>query len=160
MKKIELTQGRFAIVDDEDYEYLNQFKWCFKKEPNSEKGYAVRKEKSKIIHMEFLILEKHSGLIIDHINIDSLDNRKENLRLCTKAENCQNRSIRKNSSSGYKGVFRTKNSKKNPWRARITNNGKRIHLGVFPSKKEAAIAYNEKAKELFGDFAATNNLVI
>ena len=157
MKKIELTQGKFALVDDADYKYINQFKWCFKKDRN-DKGYAVRKENGKITKMQFLILEKQDGLIIDHINMNGIDNRKENLRLCTKAENCQNRSIRKDSSSGYKGVFRTKNSKKNPWRARVTNNGKRINLGVFPSKKEASMAYNEKAKELFGDFAAINNL--
>lgn len=92
---------------------------------------------------------------IDHINGDRLDNRKENLRFCTRVQNEMNKPTSRLSSSGYKGVYR---SRSGAWLARIQLKKKKIHLGTFDNKVDAARAYNEKAKELYGDFAWLNSV--
>ena len=159
MKYIELTQGYRAIVDDEDFEYLNQWKWCYSN------GWAMRgvyigtgrkDNRSYKIYMHNLIVKPSEGMIIDHISRDGLDNRRLNLRECTWKENTRNRSIGKANTTGYKGVVKVKDE--NKWRARITVNGKQIQLGYFKDKKEAAKTYNEAAKEHFGEFACLNKI--
>jgi len=166
MKAIELTQGQVAIVDDEDYEWLNQFKWYAHWNPKAKSFYAVRNSKringiqyAILMAREILGLRKGDKQQADHINHDTLDNRRCNLRICTKQQNYMNhRKYRtyagKKCSSKYSGVYWEKNAKK--WRAYIKFNGKLIYLGLFTSEIEAAKTYDAKAKELFGEFANTN----
>ncbi len=165
MKKIPLTQGKFAIIDDEDYDFLSQFKWCAHKGKNT--FYSVRhitgqsqnkikniKYKPKKILMHRLIMKVlSSNDQIDHINGNGLDNRKTNLRICNNQQNTFNSKSRKGSSI-YKGVSYRTDCKK--YRARISFNGQARHLGYFNNEIEAAKAYDEKAKELFGEFASLN----
>lgn len=151
MKNIKLNTGQIAIVDDEDFEWLNKCKWYF----GSHK-YAGRGKYLKRMHVD--IMKKHNlyknGLEVDHINRNGLDNRKCNLRMCTNAQNSANSAIRKHNTSGYKGVSWSKWNKK--WGCSIGFNYKHLHIGYFRDKIEAALAYNKKAKELFGEFAYQN----
>ena len=150
-KSIPLTQGKYALVDDDDYEWLNQWKWCL-----GSRGYAVRSvhnpHKTILMHREITLTPP--GMDTDHINGIRVDNRKCNLRICTQTQNKLNVRIHKDNISGYKGVSWHKRTKK--WRARITKEHKIINLGLFENKENAAHAYDSAAKELFGDFANTN----
>lgn len=150
---IPLTQGKFAIVDDEDYEWLNQYKWYALKSRNT--FYAQRRtgKPRQTVLMHRQILGVPSSLQTDHQNSNGLDNRKRNIRACTHNENQHNQQIQKRNLK-YKGVSWFKPSKK--WRARIVHNNQQIYLGLFVNKTKAAKAYDEKARELFGEFAYTN----
>lgn len=154
MKEIPLTRGAVAIVDNDDFEYLNQFRWYL----NSE-GYAVRDKRSggkrTRIRMHREIIKTPDGMDTDHINNNRLDNRKENLRTCSRAENICNSLIRKDNTSGYKGVSYFKPAKK--WKMQITMNGKSI-CKYFDNPKDAAIAYNDAATKYFGKFANLNKI--
>lgn len=159
MKKIPLTKGQFALVDDEDYDYLAQFKWCF------HDGYAVGHVPgtwNKVRSMVSLIMKAKSKQFIDHINMNTLDNRRENLRLVSKAENMMNRPKQANNTSGYKGVSLSKRLAKREgnkmWQANIQVKNNPIWLGVYLTAKEAAIAYNEAAQKYHGEFAKLNQL--
>jgi hypothetical protein len=131
MKKIPLTQGKFAMVDDTDYEYLMQWKWCL-----SARGYAVRKTDSRIQTMHRLLLP--TSEVVDHINRNRLDNRRCNLRGVTYTENAWNASVRSDNSSGHPGVSWSKQKRK--WRSRIKAYGKDIHLGFYDSQEQASAA--------------------
>jgi len=142
MKKIPLTKGKFAIVDDEDFEFLNQWKWHF-----SDAGYAHRsqyirkgvgKYTSKIIRMHRIVNDTPEGLFTDHINQDKLDNRKSNLRVAGKSLNGLNRGKNKNNTSGHKGVYWDKWSDK--WKAELKIRGKKLSLGRFLDIKDAVKA--------------------
>lgn len=155
MKVIPLTQGKEVIVDDEDYEYLNQWKWFFKK------GYPARnitisKNKRKTIFLYNILLNPEPGYIIDHIDGNPLNNLKSNLRLTTKSQNNQNRTKSKFKSSKYKGVSWYK--KLNKWRAFISVNYKFKHIGLFESEVDAAKAYNTAALTYFKDYAKLNKV--
>lgn len=150
MKLIPLTQGKSAIVDDEDYSYLSQFKWFYKKNKNG--GYAARTLKT--IRMHRVIMNAESSEEVDHINKDGLDNRKTNLRKCSREENVRNVAKRKDTLNKYKGVHFIK--KKKHWIARIQINGKRIHSGYFVTEIEAAKEYDKLAKNFHGMFASLN----
>jgi GTP:adenosylcobinamide-phosphate guanylyltransferase len=155
MKEIKLTQDKIALVDDEDFEYLNQFKWCVSKSGHSFYAQTIRKVKIRM-HREIMKtqLENNIGKIIDHIDGNGLNNQKYNLRTCTRAENGRNRhSV--NNSSGYLGVFKIK-SKKEKWKVQIVVNKKSIYIGTFKDKKDAAKAYNEAAIKYHGEFARPN----
>jgi len=160
MKKIPLTQGKFALVDDEDFEWLNQWKWYYSKVgKDGIGGYAMRKfrvnGKQKTIRMHRLINNTPDGMDTDHDNGNKLDNRRKNLRDATTSQNQINRKKgRGNYSSRFKGVFWHKVTKK--WHAQITLNGKRIHLGLFVSELAAAAAYDEAAIKFHGEFASLN----
>jgi len=151
-KLIPLTQGKFAIVDAEDYEELSRYKWHVNKGGRTD--YAKSQKKGKAIKMHRLLMRAPKGLFVDHINHNGLDNRKSNLRLCTRIENLRNQLPRRGGASQYKGVGWHKKSKK--FVARIYMEGKRMHLGYFDDEIEAAKAYDKKAKELFGEFAFLN----
>lgn len=151
MKEIILTQGKVALVDDEDFERLNKHKWYCRN------GYAVRmtkfslgKRQAILMHRE--IISPPQGLVVDHINGDGLDNRKKNLRACTHAENIRNQKLNRLNTTGYKGVC--VNSKK--WIARIKINGKLLYLGRYNTPEEAAQVYDEAARKYFGKFAKVN----
>lgn len=151
MKKILLSNGGFAIVDKEDFEYLNQWKWT-----RHNAGYAIRsiyKNGTRFMHRQ--ILNTPKGMETDHINGDRLDNRRENLRMATHQENCRNMRPLKN-KSGYKGVQWYKRDQR--WVAFLTVNDKHIYLGYFDDPKDAAEAYNKGAKKYFGEFARLNQL--
>ena len=109
VKEIPLTQGKVAIVDDEDYDYLNQWKWYALKRHQSDTWYATRlssggKYVRCRIHLHRLVMNARYGDVIDHINHDGLDNRKCNLRFCSQKENSQNKKVSINNKCGYKGV--------------------------------------------------------
>lgn len=153
MKTILLSQGKVALVDDEDFERLSKFKWYTFRDIN--RFYAARNIKNDngnqrrlSMHRDILNL-KDSSIDIDHKNHDGLDNRRQNLRICTRRQNAQNRRKLAGCASNFKGV--SLNSGK--WRARIKYNKKRIHLGYFISEQEAANAYLNAAQEYFGEFA-------
>ena len=149
MKQIKLARGKIAIVGDADFDYLNQFKW------HNHIGYArrtlIKNNKKAGILMHREILNPLKGKEIDHINHNVLDNRKENLRICTRAENQWNRSINLNNKVNLKGVSLKKGSGK--WLAQIQKLGKKIHIGYYSTPQEAAIAYKQKAQELFSEFS-------
>jgi len=151
---IPLTQDKFAIVDAEDYEWLCKYKWYAQRVKRN--YYARNRRKGGVVSMHRVILNAPRGLVVDHINHNSLDNRKKNLRLCTVAENCRNRrpSKRKNKLSKYKGVSFDK--KRKIFRAIICRNKKQYFLGNFKNETDAAKAYDKKARELFGEFAYLN----
>jgi hypothetical protein len=114
-----------------------------------EKG---QKRTTKSLHS--LILKTKKGMVTDHIDRNGLNNVDSNLRMCTINQNLYNQIIRKDNTSGYKGVTFVKRIKK--WKAQIRHNNKRQYLGLFNSAKQAAICYNKKAIELHGEFACVN----
>lgn len=156
MKKIPLTQGQYAIVDDEDYDKVVRYKWravwggyCF---------YAVHtlwnKGKRYEIRMHRFILNGPDTSLVDHRNYNGLDNRKSNLRLCSHSQSQYHRRGSKNGTSQFKGVyFRTQNQS---WQAQIKYNGKSIWIGQYEDEVAAAKSYDEKARQLFGEFAHLN----
>ena len=148
-KQIPLTQSKFAIVDDEDFEYLNQWKWYVHKNGNN--FYAVRGF-PKRIQMHRVVMNTSDGIEVDHIDGNGLNNTRSNLRNCTHVQNMQNRKKNSDNTSGYKGVD-WHNEK---WRAQITINKKIVFLGYFSSIEDAAHAYDTAAKEGHGNFAKTN----
>lgn len=155
MKQILLTQGKCAIIDDDDFELVNQYKWCYLGHGG---GYAVRRseisKKPILLHRFILRLLPKDGIVVDHINGDPLDNRKCNLRVCNKSQNAANSKVPNNSSSGYKGVHWFKRDKN--WQSQIKYHQKRYHLGYFDSPEDAARAYDKAALQFFGEFARTN----
>lgn len=155
MKTIQLTQGLEAIVDESDYEYLNQFKWHAVKNRNC--VYAKRDSRGKHISMHWDIMRYMPMLHADHINGNGLDNRRKNLRLATIAQNAMNRGVQKNNKLGVKGVFLVKSGK---YRAMIKKNGKNISLGYFSTLKEASDAYNSAAQSLFGPYNPARNFPV
>lgn len=149
--RIALTQGYFTIVDADDYERLNKYKWHVKVKRTG--CYAYRSEGKTKIAMHRQILNAPQQLQCDHINHDGLDNRRANLRLCTPQQNACNRKPLERTSK-YKGVYWSRGNKK--WRAEIRNNGRKIHIGYYYYEMDAAIAYDDVAIELFGEFAYLN----
>lgn len=158
MKKIRLTQGKYALVDNLDYKYLCKSKW-FAEYRNNTNSYIARRKikinngkwKNQLMHR--VIMNAPKGIQVDHINHDTLDNRKANLRLCTQTQNSMNR-LTQSHSSKYKGVTWHKLAKK--WVARIRVNKLLIPLGYFKLEKDAADAYDKVAKKYFGNYAYTN----
>ena len=153
-KEIPLTQGKVAIVDDADYEWLNQWKWYA--EQNKGTWYARRciweGQRTYCVRMHRVILNAQAGEATDHINGNGLDNRRTNLRICTTAENNRNCHKRKPTSSRFKGVFRWENR----WRVQICVKGQNRYVGTYGDEEEAARAYNEAATKFYGEFASLN----
>jgi hypothetical protein len=157
MKKIPLTQGFFALVDDEDFEFLMQWKWFVSKKKNQFVAEGNAGTPKKRIKMHRFILGIYDpSKKVDHINGDTLDNRRLNIRICTHAENSRNRGLAKNNTSGFKGVNWSKPY--NKWEVRIKLNDKSIAIGRFSNLKAAAKAYNEAAKKYHGEFARLNEI--
>ncbi len=155
VKEIRLSQGKVAAVDDEDFEYLNQWKWWYSDGCAKKSVYMNGKRKPAGAYMHRLIMNTPPGMDTDHINGNSLDNRRCNLRVCTHAENLRNKAKTKGTSK-YKGVHWHKAD--NKWRAQIGVDWGKLHLGNFHTEEEAALAYNEAALKHFGEFARLNAL--
>jgi hypothetical protein len=150
-RKIPLTRGKFALVDDTDYAFLTQWKWhC------SAKGYAVRNQwnpdtrKTQTIFMHKLIMNAPRGQIVDHINRDKLDNRRENLRFATRSQNARNRSSSRN---GYKGVSPRDNGN---YSASIDVDGQTFQLGTYADEETAARVYDAASEQFHGAFSSKN----
>lgn len=157
MKRIALTKGYFAIVDEADFHSLSKFKWC----SYCQGRYAGRNSKrvngrQVTVLMHRFLMNPQQSFEVDHINGNGLDNRRENLRLCSRSENAQNMKCHADCSSGVKGVYRA--GKK--WMAVITANGKRFYLGSYPEKLEAAKAYNAASEQLHGKFGKQNTIYV
>lgn len=160
VKELPLTGGKVALVDDADFEFLNQWSW----QANA-KGYAVRavhlgkidgKHRKTSLKMHRLLAAAPPEFQVDHINGDKLDNRKSNLRLCTNSQNKQNGASYRNSTSKYRGVSWSTRMQK--WAAQIQINKKKIMIGYYADEQDAARAYNAKATCLFGEFARLNQI--
>jgi len=149
---IPLTRNKNAIVDVEDFEWLSQWNWHARLTRNSNTFYAARTDWGQKIFMHREVLGCKTE--VDHKNGDALDNRKQNLRKSTHAQNMCNVGTPSNNTSGFKGV--SWGRRENKWRSYITLHGKQKHLGFFPNKEDAAHAYDEAAKILHGEFARLN----
>lgn len=158
MKEIQLSQGKVALIDDDDFERVNQFKWSFGVSKRDKTIYVKRRDWSKkeYIKLHRFILNAPKNKQVDHIDGNGLNNQKSNLRLCSQSENKRNSKIYSNNTSGYKGVtFSRSNSK---WIARVMVNKKYVNFGSYKTKEEAAIAYNNAAIKHYGNFARINVL--
>lgn len=151
MKEITLKGGSIAYVDDKDFEYLSKFKWCV----SNRYASGTKDGKSFKMHREILKDELTSNkLYVDHIDHNPLNNQRSNLRVCTNSQNQANRIKTERKTSSFKGV--SWHNGANKWHARIYYNSRPLSLGLFNSEISAAIAYDEKALELFGEFALVN----
>jgi hypothetical protein len=154
MKKIRLTRGKHALVDDEDYEELSQYNW--QASPRRQTWYAqrigYRNGRRTTIHMHCHLLKWHGG--IDHINHNGLDNRRENLRKATQSVNKQNTRKKSGTTSRYLGVSWSVSHKK--WQVQIRIDGKSTYVGRSVSELEAARLYDKAALEHYGRQAQTN----
>lgn len=158
---------RVAIVDNEDWPLLSRFKWIFRKNVYNDKGYAARylprglylpkqRQQMILVKMEEFIIPVKRYTTIDHINGDSLDNRKSNLRLANTVQQRQNRGHGQGfKGRRFKGVYRS-HAKGTRWEAQIRVQGKLRQIGTFATEVEAAQAYNKAALEYFGAFASLN----
>jgi hypothetical protein len=156
MKKIKLTKGECALVDDDDFEKINQWKWSLNDDIQK---YPVRRQKIdgkyKKVWLHRFIMETPNNMECDHINRNTLDNRKSNLRNCTRSENQRNTLYKKN-KCGFRGV--SFKNKINKWQAEIQLDNKQIYLGVFESPELAAKAYNIAANKYHANFKTLNTI--
>lgn len=156
-----LRNGGDTVVDREDYEWLNQWAWYYEKKRKDNTGYVVRKEKGKrgkkiYMHRQILGLNPGGKLRCAHIDHNGLNNCKSNLKLLTSKEVAYNQQKikKRKTTSKYKGVYWNKRYSK--WVATIKVNYKSIHIGTYEMENDAAIAYNNAAKEWFGRYANLN----
>jgi hypothetical protein len=153
--KVELTKGAEAIIDIDDLEKVIEGNWWHL----SKAGYAAKHEmvdgKSTMIYMHRLVIGAKKGEVVDHVNGDKLDNRRNNLRIVTQHQNCYN-SKPKGSTSKYKGVYFC--NKRKRYYARIKKHGKQRSLGGYSNEIDAAKAYNTAAVDVFGDYANLNEI--
>lgn len=157
MRVIQLTQGQHTVVADDVYAWASKFEWYAKKDGRT--FYAVRnirlpdgRQANVYLHREIMKVSK--GEEVDHQDGDGLHNLPENLRTCSRLENTQNRSIRRDNTSGFKGV--SFDRVKGKWSARIQIAGQPIFLGLFDQAIDAAKEYDRAALAGFGEFAKTN----
>lgn len=151
--EIKLNKRYIALVDDEDFERVNKYRWFYHHNGYARLTTKIGKEK-KQINMHRFILNAPINMEVDHINHNGLDNRRCNLRLCTHIQNQQNSKKRLNTKYKYKCVYFDKD--KNKWRVRMKVNRKQIYIGYFESELEGAKAYNNAAIKYFGEFAKLN----
>jgi hypothetical protein len=155
MKEIKLSQGKVALVDDEDFELLNKLKWCY-----GSRGYAVKtthyrdstnKRHTSMLWMHRVVATTPAGMFTDHINGDKLDNRRENLRIVTQEQNAWNTKTPRHNTTGIKGIY----WRANRWEAAISKDSKKVHLGRFASRYDAEKAYENAALKLRGKYVRT-----
>lgn len=155
MQRIQLTRGYETIIDDDVFDLYGSWRWIVRVSRYKTKAYpyAMACRNGKVHHLHRLILNANLGEYVDHKNGDTLDNRRENLRLCTHKQNRRNEGMSSDNTSGFKGVTRGSLS---TWRAQICINYKVTYLGSFGTKEEAARAYDAAASEHFGEYARLN----
>jgi len=157
MKEIPLTRGRVAFVDDEDFDVLNKMKWHTQvnsgKYPLAQHCIPNGKYGQRRINMHHLILKPGPGQVVDHIDGNTLNNQRSNLRITDRHGNGCNCGMRKNNSSGFKGVSQNAAGR---WIAQITVKREFHWIGSYATKEEAAAAYDAAASILHGEFARTN----
>jgi hypothetical protein len=162
MQYIELSQGKRAMVDDEDYEWLSQWKWSlFHNKNRAGNGYAVRNiyEGGRVkerIYMHRAITNAQPGQEVDHADRDGINNQRANLRIATRQENSRNttKKVQRDLTSQYKGVSRK--NKNWGWLAGITTDEGYVGLGTYQTERMAAIAYDRAALQYHGEFASLN----
>lgn len=154
MREISLTKGQVTIVDKEDYEKLSNYKWHLVVQRKHRSGYVYTGIEGHEIAMHRFLLGLPHGdkRQVDHINGNTLDNRRSNLRICSRPENMWNMSMRPSNTSGFKGVFRFRSK----WASQITVHRKVICLDVYVDPRVAAIVYDTAAIHHYGEFARTN----
>jgi hypothetical protein len=159
MKEIKLTQGFVTQVDDEDYEFLNQWKWCAAKYKDN--YYAVRSVRTgknvRHIKMHRLLLKVTNNIWTDHVDGNSLNNQKVNLRTATASQNACNRGLYNNKTSKYKGVFYSKERKK-CWRVLVAIDGKNLPSKGFEKEEDAGIYSNLLMQRAHKAFARLNSI--
>lgn len=166
MKEINLTRGKVAIVSDEDYVWISQYKWHSRVKRNKrvpDKWYACRHssqlELPIFMHKEIMMrLGWPRSQRFDHTDANGLNNQRDNLRPCSNSENIAAAVKKSGYSSKFKGVHFVKRLRK--WLAAIRKDGKYFYLGIFEDENLAAMAYNAAAAELFKEFAYTNEVDI
>jgi hypothetical protein len=149
-KEIKLTQNQTTIVDDEDFEYLNQWKWWADYDSHTKSFRPARTCNGSTLFMHRVIMQTPKGLFVDHINHNTLDNRKENLRNVTNSQNQMNSKLLSTNTTGYRGVC----PKDGKYVAKIRIGGKQVHLGYFKTPEEAYERYKDAAKEVHGEYSS------
>lgn len=154
---IPLSKGKVALIDADDFASVSAYKWCVIEMPERPvtMWYAITAtpgNNKKKIYLHRFIMDAPKGTVVDHINGDTLDNRRSNLRVCTYSQNNCNAIHKKKNRTGYRGVSANGRS----YVAQIVLQGIRYRLGSFPTPKEAAVAYDRAAINLHGEFASLN----
>lgn len=158
MKKVFIGKSKYlrfdhALVDDEDYHYINQWRWH-----SDNKGYAVRRVnrngRKAVVYMHREIMQTPEGKVTDHVNGNKIDNQKTNLRICSDGENKRNRGASIANPTGLKGAYWQ--SQIGRWYSRIQLNRKSIYLGTFDTAELAAEAYDVAAEKYHGEYARLN----
>lgn len=153
MKTIPLTQGKVALVDDEDYERVSQYKWRYDS-GYVKMGHSSRNDMWRMA--EFIMGLAPVGYIWEHKDLDGTNHQRSNLRLATRSQNGANRNKPKNNTTGYKGVKKLEYRGRVTWQARITVEGQAITIGTYDTIEKAADAYDKAAIKHFGEFARLN----
>ncbi len=162
MKKIKLTQNKYALVDSEDFDILNIYNWYVTKTKISKSFYAKRMETIGGKRITITMANQIMGSVpkgkkeVDHIDGNGLNNQRKNLRWASRSENMRNIGKKKNNTSDYKCVYPV--TKSNSWQVYVTHLGKKIYLGVFKTKELAAKRYNKFAKKFYKEFAKLNKI--
>lgn len=155
MRHIRISNSHLMVlVDDIDYPALSTYKWHLTTNPKSNQYYVQTKIKNKNVKMHRLLL---NVLLVDHKDGNGLNNQRSNLRDATQGQQNHSRGIKENNTSGFKGVFWHKQRK--CWQAKIGFNGKQLHLGLFDTKEQAALSYNQHAIKYYGEFANLNIII-
>lgn len=131
---------KYCKIDNEDIDKITKHRWALRYDKGINNFYLMCKHLNKSIHIHRIITNCPDGLVVDHLNHDTLDNRKKNLKVCTQQDNMQNKNIQKNNKSGYSDVLLRKNGK---YQARYTFNKKRMYLGMFNTLEDAVNAINK-----------------
>ena len=156
IRHISLTQGQVAIVDAADYDWLTQWNWCAHWNKDTETFYARRRSGNGLIGMHTAILNAPAGFMPDHIDGDTLNNRRGNLRIASHKQNQQNKGAQVNSQTSLRGIYPHRNTGR--FVAQITRSGKKKHIGVFDTREAAIAARDTETQSLPGDYYRLSKL--